>query len=57
MNCKEATRLMSQELDRHLTRRERLALSLHNLICNGCHRYRKQMAFLRQALRSRSEGD
>jgi hypothetical protein len=57
MNCKEATQLMSQELDRPLTWRERLALRLHNLMCSGCHQYRQQMAFLRRALRSRSGGD
>lgn len=57
MNCKQATQLMSQELDRPLTWRERMALRLHNLMCIGCHNYRKQMAFLRTALRSRSGGD
>ena len=57
MNCKQATQLMSQELDRPLTWRERLALGLHNLMCGGCHQYRQQMAFLRRALRSRSGGD
>ncbi len=48
---------MSQELDRPLTRRERLALRLHNLMGSGCHHYRKQMSFLGLALRSRSEGN
>ena len=57
MNCRQATRLMSEELDRPLTWRERLALRLHTLMCGGCHQYREQMAFLRKALRSRSGGD
>ncbi|WP_295439049.1 zf-HC2 domain-containing protein [uncultured Thiodictyon sp.] len=57
MNCRRATRLMSEELDRPLTWRERLALRLHTLMCGGCHQYREQMAFLRKALRSRSGGD
>lgn len=51
MNCKEAIRLMSQEMDRNLSGSERLSLRLHVLICIGCHRYRQQMAFLRQACR------
>jgi hypothetical protein len=50
MNCKQATELMSQEQDRELTRRERLALRLHLLICKGCNNYNKQLAFIREAM-------
>jgi len=49
LNCKEATRLMSQEQDRALTLRERLALRYHTLMCIGCTNYRKHMRFLRRA--------
>lgn len=49
LNCKEATRLMSQEQERELTRVERLALRYHTMICTGCTNYRKHMRFLRQA--------
>jgi hypothetical protein len=49
LNCKEATRLMSQEQDRHLTLRERLALRYHTALCIGCTNYRKHMRFLRKA--------
>ncbi len=51
MNCMQATHLMSQELDRRLSWRERLALRVHVLICGGCHNFRKHMAFLRSAAR------
>ena len=51
MNCREAIRLMSQEMDHKLAGSERLSLRLHVLICLGCRRYRQQMAFLRQACR------
>ena len=51
MNCKQATQLMSQELDRQLNWRERLALRVHVLMCGGCRNFRKQMSFLRDAAR------
>jgi len=50
LNCKEATRLVSQGLDRRLGLAERLALRLHLLICDGCTNFSKQVAFLRRAL-------
>ncbi len=57
LTCKHATELMSQELDRKLSWRERMALRLHLMMCNGCHRYRKQMEFLRRAMRRYGGGD
>jgi ATPase subunit of ABC transporter with duplicated ATPase domains len=50
LNCKEATRRVSQGLDRRLGLAERLALRLHLLICDGCTNFSKQAAFLRRAL-------
>lgn len=57
MNCRRATRLMSQELERPLGRGERLALRLHLhlLMCSGCSNFRKQMKFLRRACRQRTD--
>lgn len=49
LNCKEAVRLMSDEMDRTIPLGERLSLRFHTLICAGCNNYRKQMAFLRKA--------
>lgn len=51
MNCKQATQLMSQAQDRPLTRRERLALKLHLMICKGCSNYNRQLSFIRKAIR------
>jgi Putative zinc-finger len=51
LTCKEATRLVSQGLDRSLAFRERLALRLHLLICDGCTNFRKQVVLLREAMR------
>jgi hypothetical protein len=50
MNCKQATELMSQAQDRLLSRRERIALRLHLLICKGCSNYNRQLAFIREAM-------
>lgn len=52
ISCKHATELMSQDLDRQLSRSERLRLRLHLLFCIGCRRTREQFRFMRQALRN-----
>jgi predicted anti-sigma-YlaC factor YlaD len=51
MTCKEASRLVSQGLDRRLGALERVRLRLHLAICDGCTNFKKQMDFLRRALR------
>jgi hypothetical protein len=51
MKCKQATQLMSQAQDRPLTRRERMALKLHLMICKGCNNYNKHLDFIRKAIR------
>ena len=52
LSCKHATHLMSEALDRPLSRRERFALRVHLLFCRGCRAFRGQMDFLRKASRS-----
>ncbi len=47
MNCQEATRLLSQKLDRPLSLKEKMTLRFHLLICEGCHHYKQQMHQLR----------
>ena len=54
LSCKEVTRLVSQGMDRQLPLGRRLALRLHFAICDGCTNFRKQMQFLRDALRQLS---
>ena len=51
LSCKEASRLVSQGLDRDLGFFARLRLRLHLAICEGCTNFKKQMDFLRRALR------
>jgi hypothetical protein len=50
-NCREASRLQSEALDRKLSFPRRLGLWLHLLICKWCRRYGKQIRFLRGAAR------
>jgi hypothetical protein len=57
LSCKEATRLVSQGLDRRLGLGERMALRLHLAICEGCSRFRRQVLFLREAVRRLAEYD
>jgi hypothetical protein len=51
LSCREATRLVSQGLDRRLGLGERVALRLHLALCDGCTHFKRQMDFLRRALR------
>ena len=51
LTCREASRLVSQGLDRKLGFGERLALRVHLAICDGCTNFKKQVAFLRRAVK------
>lgn len=51
LTCREATRLAAHAMDRPLTLRERLKLSLHNLLCRYCRNYARQLRFLRKWVR------
>jgi hypothetical protein len=49
LNCKQATKRMSEALDRPAGLSEGAALRLHLLICKGCRNYQRQLRLLRQA--------
>jgi hypothetical protein len=51
LSCKEASRLVSQGLDRRLGFGERVALRVHLAICDGCTNFKHQVAFLRRAVK------
>lgn len=55
LTCAEATRLLSDALDRPLPLGRRLGLRLHLLVCRWCDRYGRQLRFIRDALRRRAE--
>ena len=50
LSCKEASRLVSQGLDRKLGFGERVMLRVHLTICDGCTNFKDQVAFLRKAV-------
>lgn len=56
LNCKEVTHLCSDELERPLRLRERMALKVHLLLCKGCANYRAQMSAVRAAMHRYAEG-
>jgi hypothetical protein len=51
LNCREATRLISQSMDARLPWHRRLAMRVHLLYCVWCRRYAAQLQFLRKATR------
>ncbi len=51
LTCKQASKLVSQSLDRPLTWSEKVLLRLHLLICDPCTQFKRQLNMLRTALR------
>jgi len=51
LTCRDASRLISQGLDRHLGIGERLKLRVHLAICDACSNFKKQVDFLRRAVK------
>jgi len=51
LNCRQATRLISQPLDAKLPWHRRLQMKVHLLYCVWCRRYAAQLKFLRRATR------
>ncbi len=56
MNCKQATRLLSDGQERPLTVAERSSLKFHTLMCTSCRRFQGQMGTLRQLAQSYAKG-
>lgn len=50
LSCREASRLISESLDRELTRRERWALRFHSMLCTACRRFAQQTRWIRDAI-------
>ena len=55
--CKEVSVLLSQSQERRLGPGERLAVTLHLAICKGCTNFRRQLEFLRTAVRHYRDSD
>ncbi len=51
LNCKQATALMSQGMDKKLGLWRQTSLRIHLMVCDGCRNFNKQLQFLRAGLR------
>lgn len=49
LSCRETSALVSQSLDKDLSRREHIAVALHLLMCSHCRKFKRQMLFMRKA--------
>ena len=56
ISCRDASRICSEQLDRHLTLAERLSLRAHLMMCRSCAEFQRQMAWLRQLSRRYADG-
>ncbi len=50
ISCKQAARLVSISIERKLTFREALTMSIHLWMCKTCNLYRRQIQKLRKIL-------
>ena len=58
LSCRESARLLSEQLDRPLGFKTRVALGAHLAICRGCRAMSRRFAFLRRAMQgASSRGD
>lgn len=57
LNCKDTTRLVSQQQEKTLSFSKRMALRVHLLMCSGCRNYNKQIDFIHKACRRFSGKD
>ena len=55
LNCKQASELISQSMERRLSWGERWRLRWHLFLCEACTQFKRQMEFLRAAMQ-RSNG-
>lgn len=51
LNCKEVTKLMSQDMDKKLSIGQCISLRFHLMMCGGCRNFDRQMEFLRDSFR------
>ncbi|MFN3189894.1 MAG: hypothetical protein ACE361_05170 [Aureliella sp.] len=51
IRCEQASLLASESCDRKLESHERMALSMHQLVCWSCRQFERQLGFIRKAVR------
>lgn len=56
LNCRDATRLLSEAQEHPLPWQEKLALQVHLMMCSGCRNFGRQMLVLRDIARACAKG-
>ena len=57
LSCKEVSVLLSQAQERRLGFWEQFGLKLHLMLCDGCANFRKQLDFIRAAIKRFRDGN
>ena len=57
LNCKQATQLLSEKLDRPLSAKEKMRLGMHTSLCPPCRHFGKQMQALRFMSKRYAKGE
>lgn len=57
LSCKQATELMSRQMDMELSMPQRMGLRFHLMMCKGCRNFSRQMDILRQVSRKFPQRD
>ncbi len=52
LSCKKASVLISQSLERELTKPERWSLKFHLMICKYCKRFQQQISIINKTLKN-----
>ena len=55
LSCKEASRLISEELDRKLSLYERVMLKMHLAMCSVCKHVQRQLEALSKVISSKAQ--
>ena len=55
LNCRDAARIQSEQLERPLPAAKRAGLFLHLLVCKWCRRYGRQIRFMQKGAREHPE--
>lgn len=51
LSCKDATKLLSEAMDRTLPLGKRIGVRLHLVFCKWCARYERQLLLIRETVR------
>ncbi|TCT10250.1 hypothetical protein EDC26_102206 [Paralcaligenes ureilyticus] len=57
LNCRKATRPLSQSQERALSLKEGMSLKIHVTMCSGCRNFGRQLDVLRQIARTYAKSE